>query len=212
MNPVPRAWHKVCIYSGMNRHPAGRKFRTLRARLKRVLPFFLMVLGLSGLALFALNAEMGPSNNNLSKPDQEFLKKAAMGGMTEVALGRLAVEKSQSAEVKGFGRRMVADHGKINAEVAALAKKKGVELPTALDEKHRTKVDQMGQMSGPTFDKAYLDGMNAMHEKDMAEFSRIRNTTTDGDLKAVLDRAIPIIKDHVEHLKEMPEVPKGQKQ
>jgi putative membrane protein len=196
----------------MNSRPQGRKAKILRIRLKHALPFFMMVLGLSGLALFALNAEMGPSNNNLSKPDQEFLKKAAMGGMTEVALGKLAMEKSQSTDVKGFGRRMVVDHGKINADVATLAKKKGVELLAVLNEKHQAKVNQMSQMSGPTFDKAYLDEMNAMHEKDMAEFSRIRNTTTDSDLKAMLDRAIPIIKDHVEHLKEMPEVPKGQKQ
>ena len=44
--------------------------------------------------------------------DVEFVRKAAEGGMREVALGKLASEKASSEEVRAFGRQMVADHSK----------------------------------------------------------------------------------------------------
>jgi putative membrane protein len=39
--------------------------------------------------------------------DHKFAMEAAMGGMMEVELGRLAAEKGASDEVRQFGQRMV---------------------------------------------------------------------------------------------------------
>ena len=57
-------------------------------------------------------------------------KKAAKGGMMEVAMGKLAEEHSQNPDVKSFGQRMQTDHGKANEELKSIASKKGVQLPT----------------------------------------------------------------------------------
>ena len=53
--------------------------------------------------------------------DATFMKEAAEGGMAEVALGQLAVEKASSSDVKTFGQRMVDDHSKANDELKQLA-------------------------------------------------------------------------------------------
>ena len=50
-------------------------------------------------------------------PDETFVVKAARGGMAEVELGKLAVEKAASDEVKKFGQRMVDDHSKASDEL-----------------------------------------------------------------------------------------------
>src|SRR5579862_4252565 len=42
--------------------------------------------------------------------DQEFVSKALQGGDTEVQLGQLAQQKSQSEDVKQFAHKMVQDH------------------------------------------------------------------------------------------------------
>jgi putative membrane protein len=53
--------------------------------------------------------------------DRVFVMKAARGGMAEVELGKLAVEKGSSPDVKQFGQRMVDDHGKAGDELKSLA-------------------------------------------------------------------------------------------
>ena len=45
------------------------------------------------------------------------MKKAAKGGMMEVAMGKLAEQNGQSEDVKSFGKRMVTDHSKANDEL-----------------------------------------------------------------------------------------------
>src|SRR5829696_4713178 len=47
---------------------------------------------------------------NLSSHDRDFLMDAAMGGLMEVELGRLAAQQGTSDTVKQFGQRMVDDH------------------------------------------------------------------------------------------------------
>src|SRR6476659_6762106 len=67
---------------------------------------------------------------SLTAADRTFVMEAARGGMAEVEMGRLAVNKASNADVKQFGQRMVDDHGKANDELKGLASRKNVTLPT----------------------------------------------------------------------------------
>src|SRR5688572_17531434 len=58
--------------------------------------------------------------------DEHFVHEAAAGGMLEVELGRLALERAASAEVKAFGQRMVTDHGRANQQLTQIASSKGI--------------------------------------------------------------------------------------
>lgn len=49
---------------------------------------------------------------SLAAADKKFLMEAAMGGMMEVELGRLAAQQGTSESIKQFGQRMVDDHSK----------------------------------------------------------------------------------------------------
>src|SRR5207237_9857954 len=98
------------------------------------------------------------AQNPLSAKDKTFMKKAAKGGMMEVAMGKLAEQNGQSDDVKSFGKRMVTDHSKANDELKSIAQQKGVQLP-AKEPKLKW-----------TSDKAYIDMMVKDHEKDLAEF------------------------------------------
>jgi len=68
----------------------------------------------------------------LSTQDATFMKLAAQGGMAEVGEATLAQTMGQSPAVKAFAAKMLADHGKANAKLAAIAKMKSVTLPSAI--------------------------------------------------------------------------------
>src|SRR5213080_5362042 len=84
-------------------------------------------LSVGGVAM-AQDSPAGGSSS-LSVKDKTFMKKAAKGGMMEVAMGKLAEEKGQSDDVKSFGKRMVADNSKANDELKKIAAQKNAKLP-----------------------------------------------------------------------------------
>ena len=126
-----------------------------------------------------------------------FVKKAALAGMTEVELGKIAISKSQDAKVKQFAERMVSDHGKANDELASIARKKGMAVPTTLDPEHRALVQSLNAKSGAAFDAAYGEHMDADHSKAVALFQGAI-TGSDPDLAAFAKKTLPTLEQHKE--------------
>ena len=135
--------------------------------------------------------------------DQDFMLAAAQGGMTEVKLGDLAAQNGTRADVKEFGRMMVKDHSAINADLKVLATQKGVTLPDSLDAKHQQMVDKLAALSGSAFDDAYIAAMVKGHKMDAKAFKAESAATTDADLKIFVDKSLPVVQRHLEHIQAM---------
>ena len=137
----------------------------------------------------------------LDSADRDFLLEAAMGGMVEVELGKIAVQKGASEGVKQFGQRMVDDHSKAGEELTTLAASKGITLPTQLDEKHRNDLDKLSKLSGAEFDRAYAKAMLSDHKKDVSAFEKESMNSQDTDVKAFAAKTLPTLKEHLEMAK-----------
>ena len=151
------------------------------------------VIGAIGLTGAVRAADTTPTGggSSLSEKDKTFMKKAAKGGMMEVAMGQVAEQKGQSEDVKSFGKRMVTDHTKANDELKSIASNKGVQLPT---KEHTSKW---------TSDKAYIDMMVKDHEKDLAEFKEEANSGSDPDVKKFAEDTAKVIQEHLDLVKEI---------
>src|SRR6185369_10192194 len=101
------------------------------------------------------------STAKLSPADKTFVQKAAIGGLAEVEMGKLAQQKAASDQVKQFGTRMVDDHSKANDALKQVASSKGIALPSDLDAKQKSKMAKLEKLSGAQFDRAYMDDMVA---------------------------------------------------
>ena len=142
---------------------------------------------------------------NMTSHDRDFMMDAAIGGLEEVELGRVAAQKGMSDAVKQFGQRMVDDHSKANSELMSLASSKGITLPTTLDEKHQKDVTKLSAMSGAEFDRAYSKMMLSDHTKDVAEFEKQSTKGTDPDLKAFAGKTLPTLQEHLQMAKALPD-------
>jgi putative membrane protein len=153
-----------------------------------VLPLMIAALSLSGVAV-AQDAPAAKSSS-LSVKDKTFMKKAAKGGMMEVAMGNLAAQNGQNDNVKSFGKRMVTDHSKANDELKSIAAQKGVTLPS----------------KEPTLkwssDKTYVDMMVKDHEKDLAEFQEEAKTGSDPEVKKFAEDTAKVVQQHLNLAKE----------
>ena len=144
----------------------------------------------------------------VSKDDAKFAVAAAAGGLGEVELGRLALQKGSGAQVRDFGTMMVSDHSKSGDELKALAKAKGISLPATLDNEEEKIKDDLSARSGADFDRAYVKNMIGDHQKDIKAFREAIGTLKDADLKAFAEKTLPTLKMHLaavqkinEHLK-----------
>jgi putative membrane protein len=143
-------------------------------------------------------SSMKPSSAK-SSADAKFVKEAADGGMAEVELGQLAVEKASSEDVKKFGQRMVDDHGKANDKLKEIASTKGIELPQEPSAKHKATKDRLSKLSGTSFDKAYMADMLKDHKMDIAAFTRESTAGQDPDVKSFASDTLPTLQDHLKN-------------
>lgn len=130
--------------------------------------------------------------------DHKFAMEAAMGGMEEVELGRLAAQKGASDEVRQFGQRMVDDHSKANNDLMQVASGKGMTLPTALGPKMQADMRKLSALSGEKFDKEYVKMMVKDHKKDVSEFQKEANGGMDADIKSFASRTLPTLQEHLQ--------------
>ena len=135
--------------------------------------------------------------------DRKFLKDAAIGGMTEVQLGKLAQEKGSSDSVKQFGQKMIDDHTKANDELRQVAVSKSISIPDSLDSKHKSRVDKLSKLSGDEFDKAYLKDQLKDHEQDVKEFQEEAQGGTDPAVKNFAAKTLPTLQSHLQSVKDL---------
>ncbi|TMA80700.1 MAG: DUF4142 domain-containing protein [Deltaproteobacteria bacterium] len=131
-----------------------------------------------------------------TQTDAAFIKEAAQGGMAEVELGRLGVERAESPDVKQFAQRMVEDHSKANDELKPIASKEGVTIPKTLDPKHKATKDKLAKLSGHDFDRAYMREMTSDHNHDVSAFQKQLAKTRDPELKSWIEKTLTTVKEH----------------
>jgi putative membrane protein len=129
--------------------------------------------------------------------DTTFAAKAAVGGMAEVELGKMAAAKGTDNKVKDFGKMMVTDHGKANNELIGIAKGKNIMLPAGLDGEHQAKSDSLSKLSGKDFDMAYVNAMIDGHKKTLALMQSEASNGKDAELKAFAAKTAPVVQMHL---------------
>jgi putative membrane protein len=139
-----------------------------------------------------------PALAAVSGADKTFATEAAHGGLAEVQMGQLALQKASSPQVKEFAQRMVTDHTQANQDLMQLGKSEHLTLPTQLDAKHKSEMGRLSAMSGNAFDAAYMQHMVQDHKKTVADFQKQAQSGSDPALKSFAQKYLPIIQQHLQ--------------
>jgi putative membrane protein len=142
-------------------------------------------------------------NASLSEQDRQFMNDAATGGMAEVELGQLALQKSKNLSVREFGRWMATDHALANNQLKQVAQGLGVQLPNQIDAEHQKMRDHLVQLSGTQFDRQYMQLMLEDHEKDVPQFEKMARSAQAPALKAFAQQVTPVLEQHLAEAQEL---------
>lgn len=135
--------------------------------------------------------------------DEAFVRAAARGGLSEIKLGKLAMDQGSNEAVKAFGTRMVAEHTKAGDDLKEAAKEENIGLPTDLTAKDQATYDGLSKLSGAAFDQAYAQDMVKDHQQDLRDFQREANHGNDDVIRGFASETVPMIQQHLDQAKEM---------
>jgi putative membrane protein len=163
----------------------------------------LIPLAFSVLVATSLLAGVSGKAQSLSTEEQLFVKKAAAGGLAEVKLSELADDRASDPKVKDFAKQMVTDHTQANDELKPIAEAGKVPVPTKLQGAHEVAYKRLEKLSGAKFDVAYVQIMVTDHDKTVSAFEDASAKVKDPSLKAFIDKTLPVLRQHKEHIHEI---------
>jgi putative membrane protein len=138
-------------------------------------------------------------DNTAEKKDAKFLMDAAVINLTEIQLGRMAMQKGKSADVKDLGKMMEKEHRASEAELKALAAKKIITVPDSTTQEVQDASKKLEDVTGLEFDSKFSDMMVKGHKDAIALFEKESKEGDDADIKAWAQSTLPVLRVHLDH-------------
>jgi putative membrane protein len=131
--------------------------------------------------------------------DSVFVRQALGGNLLEIRLGTAARSKASNGAVKDFANRMIKDHTDMWKQWEALVKKFNVtgQIGSAADTAGRALADQLSQLSGAEFDRAYMSEMVRDHGTDIARFQQAASSADAAEVRQLAATAVPRMQEHL---------------
>ena len=146
-----------------------------------------------------------------SPSDPQIAGIVVTANQIDVDAGKLAKSSSQNKEVQAFAQQMITDHGAVNKQAAALAKKLKVkpeqsDTSKSLKQGARENMAKLKKLKGAAFDKAYVDHEVAYHEQVLGAIDKVLiPSAQNAELKGLIEKVRPAIAAHLEHAKMLQE-------
>ncbi len=155
------------------------------------------------------NPSMDPNMNGMqqagqpSPVDRMFVGKAMQGGLAEVQLGQLTLQKTNNPQVKEFAQRMIDDHTKLNEQMKPIAQQVGVTVPDQISKNDRKTIAKLQTLSGSAYDQAYIKDMVKDHKQDLNEFQMEASSGQDQTVKDAANQGSKVIAQHLQMAQQM---------
>jgi putative membrane protein len=180
--------------------PEGKGEHMTRKELRKWVGLFAVaVIATSAMIAAPHRVEANKSTRwpHLSDLDKEFLKDSNGGNLAELAWLPIVKSHASSSAAKDFASRMYRDHAKANAELLALAARKGVRLPHKVAEDEEAVQNRLKLESGSSFDKSYRNEMVRHHMRDIGMFEREISLGSDLGTKAYASKTLQVLREHL---------------
>jgi putative membrane protein len=147
------------------------------------------------------DAASAPSaeSTSLSRDDREFLRNAAESGLAELQAAQLALQAAPSPDVRQFAQQLVEEHTASNARLAAIAARKGGELPATPGLVEQGRIRQLQLSTGPEFEQQYVESLGVRaHQGTVALFQQHAERGQDPELRRFAQEQLPKLRQDLQ--------------
>jgi putative membrane protein len=130
----------------------------------------------------------------------------------DVELGKLAMKRGTTQEVKSFGETLVKEHGEFDQQLMALAKKTDQTIPAEKPESDAEKqalvnakqtAAKLKKLEGASFDREFLRFVVEDHDRALARIDSQIAETKNTELAGLLRDAKPTLQRHHDQAREL---------
>lgn len=163
---------------------------------------------LTGVILFALTLNSSVFAQEKQKPtlsDAEIASVAVVANQNDIDFAKIALQKSKDPKVLDFANTMIQDHqAVIDMAVALVTKLKVTPKDNAVSKEYASNAKKTEAMlnskSAEAFDKAYVDNEVEYHRAVIGAVKTVLiPQSKNEELKALLQKAVPIFEAHLNH-------------
>ena len=144
-----------------------------------------------------LAASAGLASAAATPADRAFVAKVSQGGMFEVQAGRLADQKGSTPDIRDFGAMEAHDHTPVGDKLKAISDREGISFGAELNPDFAGKLARLKSLSGPAFDKVYMEQTSAIHAGDGAAFAKEAAEGGSADFRAFAAETYKIVQRHI---------------
>jgi putative membrane protein len=128
--------------------------------------------------------------------DAVFVGNVSQGGRYEVEASKLAEKRATAADIKDQAMTEVHDHERVNANLKKIADAAGIAIAPELNAMFKERLAKLSAASAGDFDKAYIDDMKSIHDKDEKLFAK-EALEGSADFKPFAHETDAIVKRHI---------------
>lgn len=122
----------------------------------------------------------------------------AQADLYEIEASKLALERSNSPEIKQFAQMMIDGHSQTTTELKSALAAAGLAVTPALDPRHQTMLAALRDKTALAFDTAYLDQQSVIHGEALALHERYAGNGDNPVVKAFAAKTAPVVQAHLD--------------
>ncbi len=135
--------------------------------------------------------DVDAAKSDLTVPERKFVERAASNDIAEIELGRLALDKSKTPEVRNLAQTLVDDHQKSLDQLKSIANDQKFPLPTSATTLAQQQYQQLSKLQGQEFDREYQRIVDKRHDDAVNMYQTASRDLKNPDLKSFADKTPP---------------------
>lgn len=135
----------------------------------------------------------------LTLAERTFMSQAVSRAMYETEVSRLAADRAIDSRVRSYARMLAGHSSRVSNELGAMMRTRGVPRPAGLAADKATKLHRLTALRpSANFDLGYARVVGVEdHQATIALYERARRYAMDRDLKAWIDKTLPVLRSHL---------------
>jgi predicted outer membrane protein len=131
------------------------------------------------------------------REEWRFLKEAAAASRFESEASRMALAKSNNAQVRAFAATLINDHASTSITLQHMLHGRGMAPPMLANDQRKT-LNRLTKLGGARFDREYMDEVGLRYQQeDLQVWEKAGLAIRDPALRAWIARTLPTLRYHL---------------
>ncbi|TNC27673.1 DUF4142 domain-containing protein [Amycolatopsis alkalitolerans] len=158
----------------------------------------LLVLAVCVLTQLAVPVFAQAQQVTLSDTDRGLLVMVRQAGLWEMPASDMAYQRGSTQYFRDMGKTLMVDHGRLDVQTRALAKKFAVPLPDAPNPDQQVWLDEIRNASSQAeFERVLVNRLRLAHGLVFNAIAQTRVSTTHAEIRAFADTANQVVLRHI---------------